>query len=84
MATKLQDALVRKQELHANRSFLRIRQVMAQTGKSRSAIYADIQAGNFPAPVHLSAGPSARAVAWDSRAIDAWMEERISASRAAA
>lgn len=72
----------RDRESHQSvgRRFLRIRQVQERTGRSRSAIYADIQIGVFPPPIRLGA----RAVAWDSIEIDAWMDARVAASRATA
>jgi prophage regulatory protein len=50
-------------------------EVTAKTGKSRSAIYAAIAAGTFPAPVET--GPNS--VAWVEKEIDAWIGERIAA-----
>jgi prophage regulatory protein len=56
------------------------KQVEARTGLSRSAIYQKVADGTFPKPIHLSA----HAVGWLSHEIDAWIEQRIRASRAAA
>ena len=58
------------------KQFLRLPAVIALVGKSRTAIYRDIQAGTFPAPIRIGA----RSVAWDSTAIQAWQQGRISAS----
>lgn len=55
------------------RSFLRLKQVKALTGMSRSWIYDAIRRGAFPAPIPLGA----RAVAWDSADVAAWQERRI-------
>jgi prophage regulatory protein len=55
------------------RSFLRLKQVTALTGMSRSWTYEAIKRGDFPAPINLGA----RAVAWDADAIAAWQESRI-------
>ena len=55
------------------RSFLRLKQVKAVTGMSRSWIYDAIRRGDFPAPIALGA----RAVAWDSSSIAAWQAERV-------
>lgn len=66
-----------KRQHQNERRFLRIRQVLERIGKSRSALYADIQAGSFPAPIRLGE----RAVAWDSYAVDDWMEARVAMSR---
>ena len=58
--------------------FLRLPEVKNQVGLGRSAIYQKIKAGEFPAPISLGA----RAVAWTSDSISAWMDARIEASRA--
>jgi prophage regulatory protein len=55
-------------------SLQRLPAVVARVGLSRSSIYAGVKNGTFPAPVRLGDG---RAVAWDSRAIDRWIEERL-------
>ena len=55
------------------RSFLRLKQVKAATGMSRSWIYEAIRRGEFPSPIQLGI----RAVAWDSAAIANWQAERI-------
>ena len=60
------------------RQFLRLKQVKERDGLGRSSLYARIKSGEFPAPIPLSA--NGRAVAWDSRAIDAWMDSRIQAA----
>jgi prophage regulatory protein len=54
-------------------SLLRLPQVEARTGLKKSAIYAGMKAGTFPACVKL--GP--RAAAWPLSAIEAWIAERI-------
>ena len=59
------------------RSFLRLKQVKAVTGMSRSWIYDAIRRGDFPAPITLGA----RAVAWDLAAVAGWQERRIQQSR---
>jgi len=51
---------------------LRLRDVLARTGLSKSAVYSRIDAGTFPRPVSLGA----RAVAWHERDISAWIESR--------
>lgn len=60
------------------RSFLRIKQVIAATGMSRSWLYEAVKRGNFPAPIALGA----RAVAWDAADIAAWQQQRISLNSA--
>jgi len=62
------------------RTFLRLKQIKAVTGMSRSWIYDAVKRGEFPAPISLSA----RAVAWDSASVAAWQERRILTSRKAA
>ena len=57
--------------------FLRLPEVMRLCGLGRSAIYAKIKSGEFPAPISLGA----RAVAWTSDSISAWMDARIESSR---
>ena len=56
------------------KQLLRLPAVRALTGLSRSTIYAYITTGRFPAPV----APRPRAVGWDSTAIAAWIEDRLS------
>ncbi len=57
---------------------LRLPAVKERVGLSRSTLYNKIAVGEFPAPVSLGA----RAVAWDSRAIDAWIAARIASAHA--
>lgn len=66
--------------MHANTSvrLLRLPEVQYQTGLGRSAIYAKIKAGTFPAPVKLGE----RSSAWVSSSIDTWIEQQIAASKA--
>ena len=54
---------------------IRIKAVMEITGKSRSAIYADIANGCFPSSILIGA----RSVAWAESAISAWVKARIDA-----
>ena len=58
------------------RALLRLQQVQAVTGLSRSSVYQLIASSKFPPPISLHG----RAVAWDSHAIDAWIESRIAAA----
>jgi len=60
--------------------FLRLPEVKAVTGLSKTSIYELIRGKNFPAPVRL--GP--RAVAWIKSEIRQWAVERVHASRAVA
>ncbi|WP_194720922.1 helix-turn-helix transcriptional regulator [Noviherbaspirillum malthae] len=60
----------------AQRSIIRLPEVRARTGLSRSSIYNFIKAGAFPSSIPLGA----RAIGWDSDAIDAWIDARVAAS----
>ncbi len=57
-------------------NILRHKQVEQRVGLSRSTIYAKIAAGEFPAPIALSA----RAVGWLESDITTWIESRIASS----
>ena len=57
---------------------MRLPEVMQTVGYAHTAIYEKIKNGEFPASIPLS--KNGRAVAWDSDAIDAWMESRINAA----
>lgn len=61
-------------------SFLRLPEVKAVTGLSKTSIYELIRAKTFPAPVRL--GP--RAVAWVKSEVKQWALERVHASRSVA
>ena len=56
---------------------LRLPEVMARTGLSRSTIYLRISQGTFPKPVSL--GP--RAVGWVEAEIQEWIERQIESRR---
>ena len=71
--------MAKKTPQHKPVTLIRRPQVETRTGKSRSTIYADIQAGTFPAPVRIGA----RSVAWIESEIDAWLDKQIAASRSA-
>ena len=57
--------------------FLRLPEVLARTGLSRSTIYVRLDQGRFPKPVSLGG----RAVGWIEAEVDEWIRERIAASR---
>ena len=59
---------------------LRLPQVKARTGLSRSGLYRRIAAGDFPAPCKLGV----RASAWPESEVSAWCEARIAARDAKA
>lgn len=58
--------------------FLRLPAVLGIIGVSRSKLYADIKAGEFPPPISLGA----RAVGWLDTEIDAWINDRVGARTA--
>lgn len=58
---------------------LRLPAVKSRTGLSRSTIYLHIANKQFPAPISLGA----RAVGWLEQDIDAWLIEKVEASRKA-
>jgi predicted DNA-binding transcriptional regulator AlpA len=59
--------------------FLRLPEVKAITGLSKSSLYALIREKSFPAPVRIGA----RAVAWVRSEVRQWAAERVHASRSA-
>ncbi len=52
---------------------LRLKEVIAITGLSRSTIYAEIAKGEFPKQVQLTGN---RAVGWHENTIIQWIESR--------
>lgn len=62
--------------MNAPKKFLRLPAVIELVGKSRTAIYRDIAANTFPAPIRIGA----RAVAWEADKIAAWQKDRIDAA----
>ena len=58
-------------------TLLRMTQVKARTGLSRSTIYLRIKAGDFPGQVSL--GP--RAVGWLEAEIERWIATQVERSR---
>jgi prophage regulatory protein len=67
-------------DTHDDVSFLRLSDVRAVTGLSKTSIYEMIRDKSFPAPVRL--GP--RAVAWVRSEVRHWALERVHASRSVA
>jgi prophage regulatory protein len=61
-------------------TFLRLPEVKAMTGLSKSSLYVLIKEKSFPAPVRLGA----RAVAWVRSEVRQWAAERVLASRSVA
>ncbi len=60
--------------------FLRLPEVVSRTGLSRSTLKVLMREGSFPLPIRLGA----RAVGWIEAEVEAWMRERIAASRGGA
>lgn len=58
-------------------TFLRLPEVKALTGLSRSTIYAQMAGGAFPLCIHIGA----RSVAWLQSEILVWQEQRIEQGR---
>lgn len=56
--------------------FLRIKDVIATIGLSRTSIYRMIGAGEFPKPVQLTA----RSVGWWEADVSKWLDERLEAA----
>jgi len=54
-------------------SLIRLPEVKARTGLSRSCIYEAMSDGRFPRPVKITA----RASAWVESEVQKWIEERI-------
>lgn len=85
MAEQIREVLQRKKQSDAQKdqalTFLRLKQVKARTGLSRSTIYALIKECKFPAQVTLCGG---RAVGWIEQEISDYLARQIEASRKAA
>lgn len=61
-------------------AILRLPNVKARTGLSRSTIYQRVSAGTFPPPVNLGA----RAVGWLESEVSDWIAAQIERSRKSA
>lgn len=55
-------------------SILRLPEVRARTGLSRSTIYQRMSKGEFPSPVSLGD----RAVGWVEQEVERWIADRVS------
>lgn len=53
--------------------FLTMKAVVARTSLSRTTLWRQINAGNFPKPVRLAG----RRVAFDEAAVEAWIREKL-------
>lgn len=58
-------------------SLIRLPEVKARTALSRSTIYKRVADGSFPPPIKLGE----RAVGWIEAEVEAWLAEKIKASR---
>lgn len=58
-------------------TILRLPEVLARTGLSRSTLYRRVDEGTFPAPISLGI----RAVGWPESEVQSWIEQRIAESR---
>lgn len=76
--TPPRDNKISGDKLMSNDRFLRLPEVMHQTGFSRSSIYRLVELGEFPPPRKIGK----RAIAWLQSAISDWIQQR-SAERAA-
>ena len=54
---------------------LRIADVIAATGLSRTTLCRRVKSGDFPAPIRLG-GADSRAVGWRRTEIDVWIDQR--------
>ena len=57
---------------------LRLPEVVARTGLSRSSIYLRVSQNNFPKPISLGG----RSVGWVEEQIEQWLERQIAAASA--
>ena len=64
------------EQLNKALAILRLKQVKARTGVSRSGIYQKMADGDFPKSISL--GP--RAVGWLESSIDQWIQPRVELS----
>ncbi|OGT70543.1 MAG: AlpA family transcriptional regulator [Gammaproteobacteria bacterium RIFCSPLOWO2_02_FULL_57_10] len=58
-------------------TILRLPDVKARTGLSRSTIYLRVSEGKFPSPIVLGG----RAVGWVEAELETWIEDQIASSR---
>jgi prophage regulatory protein len=65
------------EQLNAALVILRRRQVEARVGLKKTALYERIADRKFPAPINLGG----HAVGWVAAEVEAWIAERIAASR---
>lgn len=58
-------------------NIIRLPDVMARTGLSRSSVFLKVKTGDMPPPIKLGV----RATGWVASEIDTWIEQRVAASR---
>jgi prophage regulatory protein len=66
---------VKSEDMQTRTFLVRLNDVKARTGLSRSTLYACVRDGHFPARVAISK----RCVAWVEVEIDRWIADRIAA-----
>lgn len=59
-------------------NIIRLPDVMARTGLSRSSVFLKVKAGDMPPPIKLGV----RATGWVAEEIEDWIKQRVAASRA--
>lgn len=58
-------------------NIIRLPDVMARTGLSRSSVFLKVKKGEMPPPIKLGV----RATGWVAEEIDTWIKQRVEASR---
>ena len=66
---------MKSEHMQARTALVRLNEVKARTGLSRSTLYAYVRDGRFPPPVAISK----RCVAWVEGEINLWIADRITA-----
>ncbi len=66
---------MKSEDMNIRTTFVRLNEVRARTGLSRSTLYAYVREGLFPAPVAISK----RCVAWVEAELDRWIADRVAA-----
>ncbi len=69
---------MKSNKVSLNKRILRLREVLSQTGLSRSTLYTLVKANDFPRMINL--GP--RSVGWLESEVDEWIAQRVQTSRA--
>lgn len=58
-------------------NIIRLPDVMARTGLSRSSVFLKVKTGDMPKPIKLGV----RATGWVAEEVDNWIKQRVAASR---